>query len=109
MKKRSITIFAIATILFVPILAFAQVAGAQAENSKLKNILSKKGDSQVYVVLMDLDPAISYEGGVPGLRATKPQKGKKLSAMVTGNINLVIKKYKHLTEALRHIDNFLTK
>ena len=79
MKRKNITIFAIATFLFVFVMAFAQVTDAQVENSKLKSILSKKTDSWVYFVQMDLDPAISYKGDVPGFRATKPIKGKKIN------------------------------
>jgi subtilisin family serine protease len=79
MKKRNITIFAIATFLFVFVLAFAQVTTAEVEDSKLRSILSKKTDSWVYFVQMDLDPAISYKGDVPGFRATKPIKGKKIN------------------------------
>jgi subtilisin family serine protease len=33
---------------------------------------------QVYIVQMALDPVVAYEGGVPGLEATKPGKGKKV-------------------------------
>lgn len=79
MKRRNIIISTVATFLFVFVLAFTQVTNAQVENSRLKSILSKKTDSWVYFVQMDLDPAISYEGNIPGLRATKPTKGKKIN------------------------------
>jgi len=79
MSKRIITISAMTAILFVAIVAFAQVTGAQVENSKLKSVLSNKADSYVYVVLMAQDPAITYEGGIPGLYATKPGKSKKIN------------------------------
>jgi subtilisin family serine protease len=32
-----------------------------------------------YIVIMDADPAIAYEGDLPGLQATKPGKGKKIN------------------------------
>lgn len=34
--------------------------------------------TQVYIVQMALDPVVAYDGGVPGLEATKPAKGKKV-------------------------------
>ncbi len=94
MKKRNITIFAIATFLFVFVLAFAQSTNAQVENSKLKSILSKKTDSWVYFVQMDLDPAVSYRGDVPGFLATKPIKGKKINPK-----SAHVRKYRKFLEA----------
>ena len=79
MRRKNIPIFAMTTILFAAILAFAPVTEAQFENSKLASVLSKKADSSLYFVLMDLDPAISYEGDIPGLPVTKPKKGKKIN------------------------------
>ncbi len=32
-----------------------------------------------YVVVMKADPAVAYDGGVPGIPATKPGKGKKIN------------------------------
>lgn len=37
-------------------------------------------DADVYVVIMKADPAVAYDGGVPGLKATKPAPGKKIKA-----------------------------
>ncbi len=36
--------------------------------------------TDVYVVIMKADPAVAYDGGVPGLKATKPAPGKKIKA-----------------------------
>jgi subtilisin family serine protease len=36
-------------------------------------------ESDVYVVVMDADPAMQYEGGVEGMEATKPGKGGKIN------------------------------
>ena len=80
MTKRKITIYAVASFLFVFVLAFTQGTHAQVENPKLRSILNKKVDSWVYFVLMDLDPAIAYEGKIAGLSATKPTKGKKFNS-----------------------------
>ena len=32
-----------------------------------------------YIVVMDLEPAVAYDGGVAGIPATKPEKGKKIN------------------------------
>lgn len=37
------------------------------------------------------------------------KRGKKLSAMISGNKNLVIRSYKNTKEALKHIDDFFLK
>ena len=84
MKKKKISIFTAAIILFAAVLAFAQVPDAQVENSKLESIFSKKTDPFVYIVLMAQDPAITYEGGITGLQATRPKKGKKINLSKIG-------------------------
>lgn len=35
--------------------------------------------SNVYIVMMKDDPAVAYEGGISGLKATKPAKGQKIN------------------------------
>ena len=39
----------------------------------------RKGEYDSYIVVMDLDPVIAYEGGIKNLKATKPGKGKKIN------------------------------
>ncbi len=34
----------------------------------------------VYIVIMTADPAVAYDGGIDGLKATKPAPGKKIKA-----------------------------
>jgi subtilisin family serine protease len=36
--------------------------------------------TDVYVVIMTADPAVAYDGGIDGLKATKPAPGKKIKA-----------------------------
>lgn len=38
----------------------------------------------------------------------KPENGKKISAMIKGNKNLILKEYTNLKEVFQHIDDFLT-
>ena len=35
-------------------------------------------EPQTYIVQLALDPVASYDGGVPGLNRTRPERGKKL-------------------------------
>jgi subtilisin family serine protease len=55
------------------VFALAGVARAQEGASA-----SNKRQSAVYIVRMSEDPVVAYKGGIPGLRATAPAKGKKL-------------------------------
>ena len=94
MKGKIVTIFAMVTILFMAIPAFAQAVDTQTEGSMLTRLLSNMDDSYVYVVFMVQDPAISYEGNIPGIRATKPKKGKKLNPK-----SARVKKYRNFLKA----------
>jgi len=79
MKNRTIKKFAMATILFAAIFSVAQVIDVRAENPELSGVLGNKTGLNVYVVMMAQDPAITYEGQITGLAATKPGKGKKIN------------------------------
>lgn len=50
-----------------------------------------KSPHNSYIVIMKLDPAISYKGGVVGYEATKPAKHKKFNAKTAH-----VKKYKNM-------------
>ena len=39
----------------------------------------KESPTGVYIAIMDLDPAIAYDGDVKGYVATKPGKGQKIN------------------------------
>src|SRR5687768_687929 len=56
--------------------ALAGVAGAQDDGAPAAS--GKRQSSSVYVVRMSEDPVVAYRGGIPGLRATKPARGKKI-------------------------------
>lgn len=76
---RKATNKALGSLLFLLLVMFCQVVNAQDKADRLQEILSKKSDSWVYIVQMDLDPAISYKGELTGFKATKPDKGKKFN------------------------------
>src|SRR5688572_900664 len=56
--------------------ALAGVAGAQDDGAPAAS--GKRQSSSVYVVRMSEDPVVAYNGGIPGLRATKPARGRKI-------------------------------
>lgn len=83
MTIRSKTRIAVTSLLSVFVVVFATVAGAQDEHKNLEDWLVKKAGKKadwVYIVQMDLEPAIAYKGGLTGFKATKPEKGKKFDS-----------------------------
>jgi hypothetical protein len=59
-------------------LATAATAASKAPE-RASNARAGKGSSAVYIVRMLEQPVTAYEGGVAGLKATKPAKGKKIN------------------------------
>jgi subtilisin family serine protease len=62
--------------------------------------LSAEG-TQTYIVQMLQDPAVAYDGGVPGLAATKPAKGQKIdpdSAAVKNYVSYLKSKHDQALE-----------
>ncbi len=53
-----------------------------------------KSEHGAYVVIMRADPAIAYEGELPGYQATKPGKGKKINPN-----SAHVRKYRQFLEA----------
>ena len=45
--------------------------------------------SRLYIVQMTDSPVVAYQGGIPGLRATKPARGKKVNPLSTDVIKYV--------------------
>jgi subtilisin family serine protease len=54
-----------------------QGTGLQVPESALEGIRANKSERGIYIVLMEADPVIAYEGGVAGLAATKAGSGQK--------------------------------
>jgi len=63
-------------ILVTVVPASSQGPGLQVPDDALA---LTKGEAQVYMVQMTGDPVVAYEGGIRGLRATKPDKGIKIN------------------------------
>ncbi|HYR19849.1 MAG TPA: S8 family peptidase [Myxococcales bacterium] len=53
-------------------------AGASSAQEDALPTKVKQRRSSTYIVRMSEDPVVAYQGGVPGLRATKPGKGQKI-------------------------------
>jgi len=81
-----VAMLAMSFTLVVP--ASAQLAINQVEASaslqQARNQVGASADAVsespngIYIIEMNDDPVVAYEGGVKGLKATKPQKGKKI-------------------------------
>lgn len=70
MKRKYFMVFLVLVLsLSIVVTASGQAPAAPAA----------QGAQDSYVVLMVDDPAVAYEGGIPGYQATKPGKGQKIN------------------------------
>lgn len=67
----------LSTIVFLS--AAGSVTAAQPEQGGV----AKKIKNNLYIVRMADDPVVAYKGGIAGLKATKPAKGKKIDPTST--------------------------
>lgn len=85
-------IFSVLSLVLVLAVAFSAVAPAAAQPS-LKNGDGgndvKKSSNGVYVVQMLDNPAVAYQGGIPGLKATAPKNGQKIDPNSADVVNYV--------------------
>jgi subtilisin family serine protease len=88
MKRITVLIVVLIAILALTIPAFG--AGQSQEERGAK---SNKASNSLYIVQMSGDPAVVYEGGVPGFPATRPAPGKRINP----NSPNVVKYVNHLT------------
>ena len=87
--KKTITILAMIAILAG---LFVMPAAADGPDFQVPDSAVVKGKSTAYIVQMAGDPVVTYDGGIPGLQATKPEKGKKInpnSAKVTKYVDFL--------------------
>lgn len=78
MKKVSLLLLLL-VILVAAIPASGQNAAFEIPDSVGADINAAKNETATYIVLMDNDPVVAYEGGIAGLAATKPGKGEKIN------------------------------
>ncbi len=70
----SIKRWALAILLAMPM---AVPLAVSAANEAAPGIVKKQ--SNLYIVQMDDAPVVAYTGGIPGLKATKPNRGQKIN------------------------------
>lgn len=105
---------------------YGQVLNEYVGNKNLNEFGEKLPDKQIYerdiswlreadVIIAEVSTpslGVGYEiGKAESLNKKifclyKDQKNKRLSAMISGNPNIKVAKYKNLTEALNYIDSF---
>ena len=99
MKRSLLRYLSGVALLALPFALAAQVnvpEGLSAESAKA-DVLTESPNG-LYIIQMIDDPVVAYEGGIKGLKATKPQKGKKInpnSAHVTKYVDYL--KGRHAT------------
>ena len=71
--RTSIKRFALAVLFALPVAAPVAVSAA---NDAAPGAV--KHQSKLYIVQMADPPVVAYTGGIAGLRATKPNRGKKI-------------------------------
>jgi subtilisin family serine protease len=71
--------FAIFSLFLVLAVAFSVVAPVSARPNLPFTGKVEKSPNGVYIVQMVEDPAVAYEGNIPGYSATKPNNGQKLN------------------------------
>jgi subtilisin family serine protease len=76
--RRAVGALSLALIAFPALADISQPAGLSVPTSVVESIMASKAQEKTYIVRMSDAPVVAYDGGVKGLRATKPVKGKKL-------------------------------
>jgi subtilisin family serine protease len=79
MKNRVFTIFALIALLLMYVPASAQGTDLRASDAQLQQIASAKAEDNVYIVGLFQDPVVAYDGNIPGLAATRPERGMKIN------------------------------
>ena len=81
MIKRVLVPLACSVFVLVGLQAPAIIAADQQANKSSAAVGKQvqKGEYDSYIVVMQLDPVIAYEGGIKNLKATKPGKGQKIN------------------------------
>jgi hypothetical protein len=73
-----ISALVLCVMVFGALFAFGDTACARGGDTE-SHVNSDKGRSNdVYIVQMIESPAVAYDGNVPGMKATRPAKGKKI-------------------------------
>lgn len=102
--RKAVVLAAGIPLLFGSVTAAPAAVGAPAGNSavtqqKAPHINPKDYPDGRYIVVLKAEPVATYDGGVAGIAATKPAKGKKLDAKAPN-----VQKYqKHLAKEQKKV------
>jgi hypothetical protein len=66
-------------LMVMAVLALIVPVSAQGPAPQVPDWANAKAGGKVYIVQMIDAPVVAYEGGIPGLAATKPGKGEKIN------------------------------
>src|SRR5262245_11588767 len=83
-RIRSMLIFTLVLLVLAGPLSVAQASRSASAASG-----ATKTNSGVYIVRMLEDPVVAYNGGIPGLKATKPNRGQKIDPNSANVVNYV--------------------
>jgi len=104
MKEFSKGLFGMAAILAICIVPFTAASARQpTEVVDAKSGFVQESPNGVYIIQMIDDPVVAYEGGIKGLKATKPKKGNKIDPNSPQVINYVDYLNGKQEEALRQV------
>lgn len=102
MKATRLLMFSLVLVLALAFSAAAPVSAQPGHRSSGGGHVQESSNG-VYIVQMIDDPVVAYQGGIPGLAATKPNKGEKINP----NSSKVVKYIAYLTgkhdEALKKV------
>lgn len=76
-----------ALIFLIFLLTFGMTASAEKVSMSTEAI--PESPNGIYIVQMKDDPVVAYTGGIKGLKATKPNKGKKIDPNSPAVVNYV--------------------
>ena len=104
MKEYSKGLMSMAGILAICILPFTAVSAQQpTEVVDAKAGFVQESPNGVYIIQMSDAPVVAYEGGVKGLKATKPKKGNRIDPNSPHVVNYVDFLNAKQEEALRKV------
>ena len=82
-KKFLYTLMILVLMLSVQPIVFAQgrepVPPGGSSEEAVQGAELQASESAIYIIFMEADPVVTYEGNVAGLLATKPKKGRKIN------------------------------
>jgi hypothetical protein len=95
MKAKWFSIFSTVLVLAVALSVAAPASAQPSPDLEVGNVIEKSPNG-IYIVQMADKPVVAYEGDIKGLKATKPEKDKKInpnSAAVKDYVSYLVSKH----------------